>query len=842
MTTDSIGARLAHVAQRAPERVAIIEGTTRVSFRELDARTSAIARRIVAIAGETQGVVCLLFETKLRAIVAILGACKSGRAYVPLDVGDPEARLQFIVRDSEPVVLLTERAVEDRARRIAPAGVTVIAVESSDAGEAPLPEVRAETPAYVLYTSGSTGQPKGVVQTHANALVYADTYARTVGVGPGDRLSLLNPLSFAAANNQVLRGLLSGATLCAYDLRRDAIEGVTDWCDRERITLLHAAPSVFRAVFGPLAPERLLPHLRAVHLGGESVYASDVELFRRHTLAHCVLVNQLASTEAGFVAQNIIGHRGPWVARGLVPVGRVLEGVRVEIRREDGSVAPAGEAGELVVCGAHLTPGYWRRPELDAATFGPDPEHPGWRRYRSGDVGVLDEAGNLRVLGRKGSRVKIRGHTVDLIEVEAALAACADVAQAAVVAAGDESQMQPVRAIAYVVLRGTASGAPASIRRDLAGRLPAYMLPSVIVCTDSLPLGAGGKVNRRALAQRAPEAVVTERAVTPVRDDVERDVASVFEQLLQVGPVGRDGDFFLLGGDSLSAIELQMRLRDVHDVHVGNFHADATVAGIASEIRRARAERDATPQPLPVLVPLWQHGTQPPLFIVHGRHGQAFVAPHFMHLLGDDQPVWAFQARGLDGLREPHVTVEDMAAEYLAEMRRVRSHGPYFLGALCAGAYVAIVMARALRACAENVLPLLLLDPPNSVATGGYTHLTAEQFEGKMRARRARGVTAGPVDDAPYMNALVRTAMAFERAIANHRPEPYDGPAYVLASRQRLQGTDPFALRKVLVGRMKRYEVGSTHRDALDPRNPVFGAALQRCIGLIREAARMHRA
>jgi thioesterase domain-containing protein len=261
------------------------------------------------------------------------------------------------------------------------------------------------------------------------------------------------------------------------------------------------------------------------------------------------------------------------------------------------------------------------------------------------------------------------------------------------------------------------------------------------------------------------------------------------------------------------------------------------VAGIAAAIQRARAESDA-PQPLPVVVPLWQHGTQPPLFIVHGRHGQAFVAPHFMHLLGDDQPVWAFQARGLDGLDEPHATVEDMAAEYLVAMRAVRPHGPYFLGALCAGAYVAIVMARRLRASGERVLPLLLLDPPNSVLTGGYANLTEEQFEHKMRTRRARGITAGPVDDAGYMNALVRTAMAFERAIRDHRPEPYDGPAYVLASRQRLQHGDSFALRKVLVGRMKRYEVGSTHREALDPRNPVFAASLQRCIGLIREAAR----
>jgi thioesterase domain-containing protein/GT2 family glycosyltransferase len=243
------------------------------------------------------------------------------------------------------------------------------------------------------------------------------------------------------------------------------------------------------------------------------------------------------------------------------------------------------------------------------------------------------------------------------------------------------------------------------------------------------------------------------------------------------------------------------------------------------------------PRTMPVLIPLWQQGNAPPLFLIHGRHGQAFVSPHFMRLLGNDQPVRAFQARGLDGLHEPHPTVEDMAADYLAAMRKQRPHGPYFLGSLCAGAYIAAVMARALHDAGETVLPLLLLDPPESLLHRGYSTMTEEAFVRKMKKRRAVGGSTGPEDDPAYMQAVRRTAMAFEHAIAHHHPQPYDGAVYMLGSRQR--GSDPAPLRKIFTGSLKRFEVGTTHAKALNPKNPVFANYLLRCVGLIRQAAQV---
>jgi amino acid adenylation domain-containing protein len=837
LASETIGVRLARIADRLPDKIAVVEQETQITFGQLDAAATTIARRIVATSEGGPGIVCLFFENKLPAIKAIFGACRSGHAYAPLDAGDPEERLRFILRDSEPIALLTEARLQDRARKIAPPGCAVIDIERVQVGDhAPqLPIVACDAPVFLYYTSGSTGQPKGVSQTHGNLLFFADAYAKALRIGPEDRLSLLYTLSVSAANNAVFRALLYGATLCAYDIRRDGIPQLVDWLNRERISVLHSVPTVFREMANRLAPGRLLPHLRAIHLGGESLFSSDVDLFRRHTLEHCILVNQLASTEACLIAQHIIDHGGPATTSAVVPVGRCIDGVRVEIRRNDGSIANVDEVGEMIVCSQHLSPGYWRRPELEVAAFSADPLQPGWRQYKSGDFGSIDEAGDLHFRERKGSRVKIRGHSVDLMEIEAALLSCPDVLQAAVVAIGDESQMDPVRLIAYVATREDAARDPLVVRRYLATRLPLYMLPSRIVYLDALPLTAGGKVDRKTLAQIDPMTSNPSRSVEPPQDDVERTVARIIGQLLKVESIGRDDDFFLLGGDSLLGVELQTRLKEEFGVHVGNFHEDATVTRIAANIRRAVAEPATRSQPLPVLIPLWRSGSELPMFLVHGRHGQAFVSPHFMQLLGNNQPAWAFQARGLDGLREPHSTIEDMATEYLGEMRTRRPHGPYFLGSLCAGVYIAIVMARLLRDAGETVLPLLLLDPPNIMLR---LQRTEEQFASKMKERRAKGQTAGPVEDPAYMKALLRTATAFEHALANHRPLAYDGAVCVLSSRQRLRGPDLPYLRQILTGGFKSYEVGTSHADALDPRNPVFASSLVHCLGLIREAAR----
>jgi acyl carrier protein len=432
--------------------------------------------------------------------------------------------------------------------------------------------------------------------------------------------------------------------------------------------------------------------------------------------------------------------------------------------------------------------------------------------------------------------VKIRGQSIELNEVEAALAACPGVAKSAVIAVSDRPGAEQNRLVAYLVA-DPAMRDPLAVRRNLAKRLPSYMLPGAFVFLGAMPLTATGKIDRNALA-RIPPQRGRSRAIDPPRDALERAVAEIFERVLRQEPIGRDDDFFLLGGDSLSLMELQAQLLEWFGVSVSKLYEDATVAGIAARIARG-FDLNGGAEALPVLFPVKPGGSAPPMFIVHGRLGQPFISPHFLELLGEDFPVWAFQARGLDGRDEPHATVDAMAADYLNELRKLRPQGPYFIAALCAGALIAAVMARALREAGEMVLPLLLFDPPER-----RTRATVKDDDllFRIKARKRRGRSLTPIDDPRYASAAVRTARAFELAIWQHAPTPYDGQVFALSSRQRMTRDNPAYLRKIFSGPIERLEVGATHEEAIGARTDAFAVNLRRCLERILADASRHDA
>ena len=297
---------------------------------------------------------------------------------MPLDAADPEDRLRFIIGDSEPIAFLTEGPMLPRARALAPPGCAVIDIDRPDEADAAraLPDVSAGALAYLFYTSGSTGQPKGVGQTHRNLLFFVDAYVTTLRIGEGDRVSLLYSMSFSAANMDIFGALLNGATLCTYELRRNGIRQLAGWLDRGRISVLHAVPTVFRELAASLPAGRRLPHLRAIDLGGEAVFGRDVELFREHTLEHCILVNHLAATEASVVAQHVIGHSGAYAADAMIPVGRCRRAPCCDPARRRKRREPERNRRDdhrVAAC----QPGYWRRPEQNAEAFAADPQNPG---------------------------------------------------------------------------------------------------------------------------------------------------------------------------------------------------------------------------------------------------------------------------------------------------------------------------------------------------------------------------------------------------------------------------------------------------------------------------------
>jgi amino acid adenylation domain-containing protein len=834
-------------------KTAVEYGERAVSYQELRAAAAAIAARLPLVRrGQPRSRVALLFDDRIHAIAATFGVLAAGHAFVPVDAADPEERIRFILKDSEPIALLTDSEHAQRARHLAPAGCQLVDIQDGARKSGPdgIAELGPEDLAYIFYTSGSTGRPKGVCQTHRNLLFFVRSYCRTLGIREDDRLSLLYSLSFSAANMDIFGGLLSGATISAYDMRQHGIPGLAGWLDERDVTVLHAVPTIFRKLAAGMETGQRLKRIRAIDLGGEAVSVRDVELFGAHFPAGCLLVNHLAATEASVIAQHAV-DRARNYGTATLPVGRCPEGVTVRIERADGIDAATGEAGRIIISSPYLSPGYWRRPELNAAAFCDDPSRPGWRIFRTDDHGSIGRDGELYFNGREGTRVKIRGQSVDLAEVEGGLRLCAGVRDAAVVTGQRENGPEADLLVAHLVMANGADRDAKRIRQELAGHLPHYMIPSAFAFPDALPMTATGKVDRRDLQQRPVHDAGPGDAASAPSDPLEKSIADVFSLILNRPSVGRMDDFYLLGGDSLLSVELQITLSEMMGCRVPlkSILEAPTVAGLAKALRQLQPPTKARSAINSILVFLQDQGAWPTLFLVHGKLGHTHVGPQFLQMLGEDQPVCAIQARGLEAGDRPNTTIAAMAKDYVAAIRTVQPEGPYFLGGLCAGGYAAIEMARLLREEGHAILPLLLIDPPpppfikDGESQRPQPVLVAAQF----RERLAQSGITIDVNEAYRRQAAARrflVASAFEKALLALDPSPYDGEAYLLSSERHLSPSgwgDPATLGRFFTSRLRIFEVDSKHDQFLDVQNRAFSEYLAQCLSRVRELAASSR-
>jgi amino acid adenylation domain-containing protein len=488
-----IAARFAEWAARTPDALAIATGATRWTYAALADAVAALADRLRAH-GAADHAVALALPHGAPLAIGVLATQRLGRPAVVVEPRMPAARQETILADAGAAVVVT---LADGAAADAP---TLSARDREGWKRLGHPSIQPpDRPALVLYTSGSTGTPNGVVYSERAILdrvVDRDRFA----LGPGDRVGV-----FGGAGMHLFRTLLRGAALVSWDAARDGIAGVAEWIAREEITVLHCLPTLFRRLTdawdGPLD----LPRLRVVSLTGEPVVARDVERFRRCFPASCMLVNGIGTTEAGTFCQAEIAHAtgpGTTLAGDLVPVGHAVDGVDVLVCDEAGRPLPAGEVGEIVVRGALLAAGYWQRPVLEANRFGRDPYGNGPRRYRTGDLGRRTADGALVHLGRRDHQVKVRGARVEPAEVEAALMRHPSVRQVAVV--GHEEEKGEARLVACVATADPREELGAELGRFLRTRLPSTLVPDGWTFVDALPLLPGGKVDRRALPLPPP--------------------------------------------------------------------------------------------------------------------------------------------------------------------------------------------------------------------------------------------------------------------------------------------------------------------------------------------------
>jgi acyl-coenzyme A synthetase/AMP-(fatty) acid ligase/acyl carrier protein len=458
----------------------------------------------------------------------------------------------------------------------------VLELSDVERGERPRGPLPAQSGvACVLYTSGSTGAPKGVMLGE-DMILERVVRANRFGVGPGDRLSALG-----AGGMNLFRALLTGAALVSLDVRAAGVDALPAWLRDERITLYHSVPTLFRHLAAVLGPDDRFPDLRVVNLTGEALLDQDVEAFRRRFSPECVLVHGLGTTEAGTFHELRI-DRDTRVTGRVVPVGFSVEGTAVALLDPDGRRAEPGAIGEIAVRGPHLAIGYRGRPDLTAERFVPDPAGDGARVYRTGDLGRWLPDGSLAHLGRNDEQIKVRGHRVEPGEVESNALQHAAVRQAAVIG---RPAPEGTRLIAYVVTMDGAALSSRELRSFLRERLPEPMVPSVVVTLPALPLTPNGKVDRRAL----PEPVETGAAAggfVPPRGPLETGVAGIWQEVFSVEAVGAHDDFFAMGGNSLQATRVASRLQEVLGVIVppGLLFDHPTVAELAAALGHLLAE------------------------------------------------------------------------------------------------------------------------------------------------------------------------------------------------------------------------------------------------------------
>ncbi|MFE4056065.1 amino acid adenylation domain-containing protein [Streptomyces sp. NPDC059096] len=698
-------------AARTPDSVALVQGTRRWTYRELDRAAERIARRLTGLGAGPGARVGVAMDRAPETVAVILAVARAGAACVPLDTGYPAERITAMVEQARPVRVVAHRA---HAHLVGDPDVLLLAEDLvREAPERPedgpaLPGVDPAATAYVLFTSGSTGRPKGVVMPHRSLAAMVDWQNRRPSGAAGGTTLGYAPLSFDVSFQEIFSTLCSGGTLVLVTEaeRRDmpALLRLLDRHGVERIFLPYVALQQLAEAACALGP--VPGRLRTLVSSGEQLRVSEEIRRLCALLPGAVLENQYGPTES-HVVTSFTMTGDPAAFPPLPPIGTPVDGAEVLVLDERMRPVPVGVRGEIHLGGVCLADGYTGAPELTAERFVPHPDGGERRLYRTGDLGYVLPGGDIVHTGRADTQVKIRGFRVEPAEVELAVARHAapgsGVREVAVV---DRRRGTDAFLTAFLV------GDPeltdlGRLKDDLRAALPEYLVPSHYEWLPRMPLTPSGKRDDAAL-RRAELTTAAPRPGRPARDAYERTLVELFGELLDLPAPGVHDSLFEQGGTSITAMRLVMLIEQRLGVRLplSALVAAPTPAAIAEHLRTSAA----APGPRDILVPFRREGERPPVFFVHPLGGNVLCYLALSRHLPDDQPFYGLQSAGFVPGTEPHRSIPEMAAAYVEAVRRVRPHGPYIIGGWSFGGFVAFEMARLLRGAGEEVLPPILLD------------------------------------------------------------------------------------------------------------------------------------
>ncbi|WP_420344482.1 amino acid adenylation domain-containing protein [Paenirhodobacter sp.] len=751
---------------RTPDAPAVHYENTVLSYAELDRRSGALAAALRARGAGPGAVVAVALPRSEHLAVALVAVLRAGAAYVPLDPENPPARLQALIARTGAVAVLAEPGFPGGA--FAPA-------QWPTEGAAPEPVAGPDDLAYILFTSGSTGEPKGVMIEH-RAIVNRLLWMREhYGFGPDDRILQKTPTTFDVSVWELFLPYLCGATLvfAPPGAHRDPA-AIAALVRGQGITTMHFVPSMLSAFLEAPASEGL--RLRRVFCSGEALGASHRARF--HARIEAELHNLYGPTEAAVDVS--FWEAGPRDTSDPMPIGHPIWNTQLRVLDARMRPVPPGVRGGLWLGGVQLARGYLGRADLTAERF---VQTPFGRLYDTGDVAMLRPDGAVVYLGRADHQVKIRGMRIEPGEIEAAIRETGLVRDTVVIARADGGE---ARLVAYVL--ADPGFAPAALTAELAGRLPAHMVPAAVVALEAWPMTVSGKLDRKAL----PAPVLEMARGTPPEGPVEARLAGLFREVLHLPQhPGREGDFFALGGDSLSAVSLILRIDEVfgRDPGLGQLFETPTVAGLARAMSLAEEARAG-------LAPMLSlgAGAGAPLFILHPAGGLGWGYRRLARAL-PGHPVWAVQSPLLEGGAFPE-SLRALAADYAGRIAAAHPAGLVHLAGWSVGGILAQEVAVELRAAGREVGLLALLDAypaecwraepePDPVAAlrallaiAGHdpdAHPELATREAVVAFLRQGATALGSLPE-PVLDAVVRLVTGTNRLIRAHRHRRYDGP------------------------------------------------------------------
>jgi amino acid adenylation domain-containing protein len=693
-------------AMATPEALAVVMGDQQLTYKALNQQANQLAHALKTYGVGPDTLVGICLERSITLVIGMLAILKAGGAYVPIDPTYPEERITFMLKDTAISVLVTKQSI---AGDFPAEGIKMIFLDSDAAALAqesqsnPPCTITIDAIAYVIYTSGSTGRPKGVQILHRSMLNLVFWYRQAFALTATDRTTQFASPAFDVTTKELWPPLIVGASVHIIDENiRSVPTAMRDWLVSNTITLT-VLPTIMAESLIALAWPATTS-LRFLLTGGDILhhYAPSTLPF--------TLINNYGPTEATVVSSY---ERVPQdgLESGLPSIGRPIANTQIYILDEHLQQMPIGETGEMYIGGSGLAKGYLNRPELTAEKFigHPFSTEPGARLYKTGDLVRYRPDGRIEFVGRSDQQVKIRGYRIELSEIEVVLSNHPSVREAVIVAQEDGSGDK--RLVAYV----TSSATVAELQKALQQRLPAYMVPSVIVLLEEMPTTSNGKIDRRALP--APETM--QRTLdTPLAEAtslVQRQLVQIWEELLDVRPIGIQDNFFALGGHSLLAARLLERTTLVFGKKIAleTLFAGSTIEQLAINLTQ---ETNTTTSRAPVIA-LQTGGPHRPFFFLHGDWtGGAFYCFTLAQTAGSEQPFYVLGTYKFADL-QTLPTVEKMAAAYIKELRSIQPEGPYQIGGFCNGGLLAYEIATQLSEAGQPVDLLALITPSESGST-----------------------------------------------------------------------------------------------------------------------------